>query len=181
MGIECAAHDGVHLFTDHDLFELRPPHDGAAGDVLVTSLKLRTTPLLRYALGDVLAARTSPCRCGLASPRVDVLGRNGDSFTVLGARLSYGGLHESVYNREAGPMRLVLTREARDRLTIEIPVEMGRDAPRLRDAVLDAQPEVEFLVRGGYMDLSLSFVDPDLPADGRKLRRVIDLRGTDAD
>jgi hypothetical protein len=112
---------------------------------------------------------------------VDVLGRNGDSFTVLGARLSYGGLHEAVYNREDGPMRLVLTREARDRLTIVLPGEMDQDAASLRDAVLDAQPEVEFLVRGGYMDLSLSFVDPDLPADGRKLRRVIDLRGTDAD
>ena len=181
MGVECAAHDGVHLFTDHNLFELQPHRDGAAGDVLVTSLKLRTTPLLRYALGDVLAARTSPCRCGLASPRVDVLGRRGDSFTVLGARLSYRGLHESVYNREAGPMKLVLTREARDRLTIELPGEMDQDAASLRDAVLDAQPEVEFLVRGGYMDLSLSFVDPDLPADSRKLRRVIDLRGTDAD
>ena len=181
MGVECAAHDGVHLFTDHNLFELRPPHDGAAGDVLVTSLKLRTTPLLRYALGDVLAARPGTCLCGLGFPRVDVLGRNGDSFTVLGARLSYRGLHESVYNREAGPMKLVLTREARDRLTIVLPGEMDQDAASLRDAVLDAQPEVEFLVRGGYMDLSLSFVDPDLPADGRKLRRVIDLRGTDAD
>ena len=181
MGIECAAHDGVHLFTDHNLFELRPPHGGAAGEVLVTSLKLRTTPLLRYALGDVLAARPGTCLCGLGFPRVDVLGRNGDSFTVLGARLSYRGLHESVYNREAGPMRLVLTREARDRLTIVLPGEMDQDAASLRDAVLDAQPEVEFLVRGGYMDLSLSFVDPDLPADSRKLRRVIDLRGTDAD
>ena len=181
MGVECPAHDGVHLFTDHNLFELRPPHDGAAGEVLVTSLKLRTTPLLRYALGDVLAARPGTCLCGLGFPRVDVLGRNGDSFTVLGARLSYRGLHESVYNREAGPMRLVLTREARDRLTIVLPGEMDQDAASLRDAVLDAQPEVEFLVRGGYMDLSLSFVDPDLPADSRKLRRVIDLRGTDAD
>ena len=181
MGVECTAHDGVHLFTDHNLFELQPPHDGAAGEVLVTSLKLRTTPLLRYALGDVLAARPGTCLCGLDSPRVEVLERKGDSFTVLGARLSYGGLHEAVYNREAGPMRLVLTREARDRLTIVLPGEMDEDAAALRDAVLDAQPEVEFLVRGGYMDLGLSFVDMDLPPGGSKLRRVIDLRGADAD
>ena len=78
-------------------------------------------------------------------------------------------------------MRLVLTREARDRMTIVLPGEMDEDAAALRDAVLDAQPEVEFLVRGGYMDLGLSFVDMDLPPGGRKLRRVIDLRGTDAD
>ena len=113
MGVECTAHDGVHLFTDSNLFELLPSHDGAAGEALVTSLKMRTTPLLRYALGDVLAARPGPCLCGLALPRVEVLGRRGDSFTVLGARLSYGGLHEAVYDREAGSMRLVLTREAR--------------------------------------------------------------------
>ena len=177
MGVECTAHDGVHLFTDHNLFEIRPPRDDAAGEVLVTSLKLRTTPLLRYALGDVLAARDGPCRCGLAFPRVEVLGRKGDSFTVLGARLSYGGLHDAVYNRENGQMRLVLTREIRDRLTIELPCEMRRDALRLQDAVLAALPEIEFLVRGGYMDLDLSFVDMGLPSDGRKLRRVIDLRG----
>ena len=181
MGIECAAYDGVHLFTDHNLFELQPPYQGAAGEVLVTSLKLRTTPLLRYDLGDVLAARPGLCPCGLTFPRVEVLGRKGDSFTILGARLSYGGLHEAVYNRKAGSMRLVLTREAQDRLTIELPVEMGWDAVRLRDAVLDAQPEIEFLVKGGYMDLGLSFVDVDLPVDGRKLRRVFDLRGSDAD
>ena len=181
MGVECPAHDGVHLFTDHNLLELRPPHDGAAGDVLVTSLKLRTSPLLRYVLGDVLAPRPGPCRCGLTFPRVEVLGRKGDSFTVLGARLSYGGLHEAVYDREAGPMRLVLTREARDRLTIVLPGEMDQDAARFRDAVLDAQPELEFLVRGGYMDLSLSFVDMDPPSAARKPRRVTDLRGTDAD
>ena len=58
---------------------------------------------------------------------------------------------------------------------------MDEDAPRLRDSVLAAQPEVEFLVKGGYMDLGLSFVDTELPPGGRKLRRVIDLRGTDAD
>ena len=78
-------------------------------------------------------------------------------------------------------MRLVLTREARDRLTIVLPGEMDEDAAALREAVLDAQPEIEFLVKGGYMDLGLSFVDMDLPSDGRKLRRVVDLRGTDAD
>ena len=180
MGVECATHDGVHLFTDHNVFELRPTHNGAAGEVLVTSLKMRTTPLLRYALGDVLAARPGPCRCGLAFPRVEVLGRRGDSFTVLGARLSYGGLHEAVYNREAGDMRLVLTREARDRLTIELPGEMGEHGARLRDSVLASQPEIEFLVNGGYVDLDLTFVDVDPGDDRRKRRRVIDLRGDDA-
>ena len=78
-------------------------------------------------------------------------------------------------------MRLVLTREVRDRLTIQLPREMGRDADSLREAVLAAQPEIEFLVRGGYMDLDLSFVDLDPPPTGRKLRRVIDLRESDAD
>ena len=180
MGVECTAHDGIHLFTDHNLFELLRSHDGAAGEVLVTSLKMRTTPLLRYALGDVLVTRPDPCRCGLAFPRVEVLGRRGDSFTVLGARLSYGGLHEAVYNREAGPMRLVLTREARDRLIIELPSEMGGHAARLRDSVLAAQPEIEFLVSGGYVDLDLTFVDMEPGDDRRKQRKVTDLRGDDA-
>ena len=77
-------------------------------------------------------------------------------------------------------MRLVLTREARDRLTIELPSEMGGHAARLRDSVLAAQPEIEFLVSGGYVDLDLTFVDMELGDDLRKQPKVTDLRGDDA-
>ena len=177
MGIECSAHDGVHLFTDHNMFELLPGVGGGPDEVLVTSLKLRTTPLLRYTIGDVIAPKSGQCRCGLDFPRVDILGRTGDSFTVLGATVGYGALHDSVYGGEAGPMQVILERDARERLTVVLPRELERDAPSLRETVLAAQPELEFLVTGDYLELDFSFVD----AVERKQRRVVDLRGSDAD
>ena len=177
MGIECSAHDGVHLFTDHNMFELLPRVGGGPDEVLVTSLKLRTTPLLRYTIGDVIAPKSGQCRCGLDFPRVDIPGRTGDSFTVLGASVGYGALHDSVYGGEAGPMQIILERDTKEVVTVVLSRELERDAPSLRETVLATQPELEFLVTGDYLELDFSFVD----AVERKQRRVVDLRGSDAD
>ncbi len=176
MGIECSAHDGVHLFTDHNLFELLP----RGGGMLVTSLKLRATPLLRYSLLDRAVSRPGACRCGLDYPRVDVLGRVDDGFTLLGARLWYAGLHEAVYGGAAGPMQVVLTMNGRERLEVVLPRGIERDAEALRGAVLAVQPDLEFLVGGGYVDFEVSFAAAGNLTGGRKSRRVIDLRGADA-
>ena len=93
LGIECAAHTGIHLYTDWNLFELRPSdHEGSDGQLVITSLVQKTVPLVRYALGDEIVSLPGECPCGLPYPRVDVLGRAGDSFSILGSKFHYDSI-----------------------------------------------------------------------------------------
>jgi hypothetical protein len=75
-------------------------------------------------------------------------------------------------------MQLVLTGDARDRLTIVLPEELEPNESSMRDAVLAGQPDLEFLVTGGYVDLEFSYTFGSESPNSRKLQRVIDQRGS---
>jgi phenylacetate-CoA ligase len=178
LGIECAAHDGLHLFTDRNLFEVQSRGEGNAGELLVTSLRLHAMPLLRYPLGDVIEPKLGPCDCGLNYPRIEVLGRADESVSVLGASIGYEALYDAIYDGPGESMQLVLTGDARDRLTIVLPEELEPNEPSMRDAVLAGQPDLEFLVTGGYVDLEFSYTFGSESPNSRKLQRVIDHKGS---
>jgi phenylacetate-CoA ligase len=69
-GVDCEAHDGYHLREADLLFEILDPHtgapmpDGAAGEVVVTTLTRRAMPLLRYRTRDLARFLPDPCPCG---------------------------------------------------------------------------------------------------------------------
>jgi phenylacetate-coenzyme A ligase PaaK-like adenylate-forming protein len=91
IGIECDAHEGMHMsddliiteFVDHDD---KPTSDPDAIDrVLVTSLFGRTLPLIRYELTDVPVPGNRPCSCGAVFPLIiSVKGRSDDIFIYAG-------------------------------------------------------------------------------------------------
>ena len=181
LGIECAAHDGMHLFSDWNLFEVREygqDDDGLRGELLVTSLRQATLPLLRYPLGDIVRTRPGACRCGLAYPRVEVAGRLGDGFSVLGAKLNFLPILDAVYEEqdEPGQMQLVLSRDQRETITIILPRPLLTEEEMIRRRLLKDQPDLDFLVRSGFLTLELSFVDETYFSDARKVRRVVDDR-----
>ncbi|HEX6949638.1 MAG TPA: hypothetical protein VF127_08550 [Nitrospira sp.] len=77
----CERHCGLHFMSDLFILE-QIDTDGnvtnsGVGEALITSLYSKGTPLIRYRLGDILAARGA-CPCGRAWPLVEVLGRADD-------------------------------------------------------------------------------------------------------
>jgi phenylacetate-coenzyme A ligase PaaK-like adenylate-forming protein len=87
IGIECDAHEGMHMSDDLIVTEFvdhndKPTSDPDAIDrVLVTSLFGRTLPLIRYELTDVPIPGKRPCSCGAAFPLItSVKGRSDDIF-----------------------------------------------------------------------------------------------------
>lgn len=87
IGIECDAHEGLHLsddliiteFVDHDGNATTDPD--AVDHVLVTSLFGRTLPLIRYVLTDAPVLSDQTCSCGAAFPLIKtVKGRSGEVF-----------------------------------------------------------------------------------------------------
>ena len=170
---------GIHLFADRNLFGMRPSErEGSDGQLVVTSLVQKTVPLVRYALGDEIVLLPSECPCGLPHPRVDVLGRAGDSFSVLGSRLHYDSLLRSVYRmfEEIGYMQVVLKNEAHDVLTVLLPDTMRPHEKGTKDSILSDQLELAFLVTSKLASLRFEYVDESYFTGSRKMKLVDDRR-----
>ena len=69
----------LHVNSENLLVEVvgadgRALHD-RAGEVLLTTLRNRTAPLVRYAVGDVAVLRSTACGCGRTLPVIEPAGR----------------------------------------------------------------------------------------------------------
>ncbi|WP_217184063.1 F390 synthetase-related protein [Streptomyces sp. AC495_CC817] len=74
----------VHLNEDSVLVE-REDLGGGRFTPIVTDLRRRAQPIVRYRLGDVLRLRATPCACGSALTAIDrIEGREGDTLLLRG-------------------------------------------------------------------------------------------------
>jgi phenylacetate-coenzyme A ligase PaaK-like adenylate-forming protein len=85
LALECAAHNGMHIFEDRVLLEVvdtdrQPVPDGKQGErVLLTNLDNLAQPIIRYELDDMLTLDSAPCTCGRTTRRIVAIeGRAGD-------------------------------------------------------------------------------------------------------
>jgi phenylacetate-CoA ligase len=102
---ECEEQDGMHLgargFVHAELIEPEsraaiPMDDGAAGELVLTHLRHRAAPLLRFRTRDHVEVRTSPCACGRTGPRIRCLGRTDDMLIVRGVNVFPSAIREVV-------------------------------------------------------------------------------------
>jgi phenylacetate-CoA ligase len=102
---ECEEQDGMHLgargfvhaeLIDPDTGEALELEDGAAGELILTHLRQRAAPLVRFRTRDHVHVRTSPCRCGRTGPRVRCVGRTDDMLIVRGVNVFPAAVREVV-------------------------------------------------------------------------------------
>jgi len=74
---ECTAHPGaMHLLERSLLAEVVQPDtgqqvaEGEAGELVLTTLRRHTQPLVRYRTGDLVRLRHQACPCGLSGPAI---------------------------------------------------------------------------------------------------------------
>ena len=93
---ECEEQDGMHLgargfvhpeLIDADTGASRALEDGATGELVLTHLRHRAAPLLRFRTRDHVDVKTSPCPCGRTGPRVRCVGRTDDMLIVRGVNV----------------------------------------------------------------------------------------------
>lgn len=81
---ECGEQDGLHVFADVHRVEVvdedgLPVAPGELGDLVVTDLRNRVFPLIRYRTGDRGILRDTPCPCGRSLPMMEqIQGRTND-------------------------------------------------------------------------------------------------------
>ncbi|GAT73252.1 putative adenylate-forming enzyme [Microbacterium sp. HM58-2] len=77
-------HGVLHLNEDSVLFEREELGEGRFTPI-VTDLRRRAQPIVRYRLGDVLRTRATPCACGSALTAIErIEGREGDILLLRG-------------------------------------------------------------------------------------------------
>ena len=102
---ECEQKAGMH-FSGRGFvhFELIDPisgdpvelKDGATGELVLTHLVNRSTPLLRFRTRDHVRLRVGACACGRTAPRVRCIGRTDDMLIVRGVNVFPSAVREVV-------------------------------------------------------------------------------------
>jgi phenylacetate-CoA ligase len=139
---ECEAQDGMHLgargFVHAELIDPGTGaalglEDGAAGELVLTHLRHRAAPLLRFRTRDHVQVRTSPCPCGRTSPRVRCRGRTDDMLIVRGVNVFPSAIREVVGGFAPAVSGHILVRPAAPGVKQEPPlplsVELARGRP----------------------------------------------------
>jgi phenylacetate-CoA ligase len=168
---ECEEQAGMHLgargfvhaeLIDPETGEARPLRDGATGELVLTHLRHRAAPLLRFRSRDHVEIWTSPCACGRTAPRVRCIGRTDDMVIVRGVNVFPSAVREVVGGFAPDVSGRILIRPrgvgVKQEPPLPVSVELARDAApdaqlagtigaRLRD-VLVVQMDVELVPWG---------------------------------
>ncbi len=145
IGFQCEYTTGGvhHVHTDHVFVEiLDPDHHGACehgelGEVVVTALNRRLTPLLRYRAGDLARWVPGDCPCGHPARRLELVGRVDDRI-LLGARsTSYHAVTQALQDLDwiQGSPQVVVDGDA---LTVRVALQDTHDDPVARERALRA-------------------------------------------
>jgi phenylacetate-CoA ligase len=148
---ECEEQDGMHLgargFVHAELIDpetgaARELVDGASGELVLTHLRHRAAPLLRFRTRDHVEVRWSTCPCGRTAPRIRCIGRTDDMLIVRGVNVFPSAVREVV--SQFAPQvsgHLVIRPEAAGVMQqppLPMTVELGRDvqaAPALAESI----------------------------------------------
>ena len=151
---ECEAQDGMHLgargfvhpeLIDPDTGETTELRDGAAGELVLTHLRHRAAPLLRFRTRDHVSVRMSDCPCGRTGPRIRCIGRTDDMLIVRGVNVFPSAVREVVSAfapAVSGQIRVVPARDGvKQDPPLPIRVEMTRGV------AVDADPGLAESIR----------------------------------
>jgi phenylacetate-CoA ligase len=147
---ECEAQDGMHLgargfvhpeVIDPDTGTAIELADGASGELVLTHLRHRAAPLLRFRTRDHVEVRMSPCACGRTGPRVRCVGRTDDMLIVRGVNVFPSAIREVVSGFAPQVSGNIAVRPASPGVKQEPPlpvaVELAQDA-RADDGLAEA-------------------------------------------
>jgi len=96
MACECEKHEGLHLNVFNQYIEIIDKNGknckpGKMGEVVVTTLRNYTMPLIRFKIGDMAVLSDTQCSCGRGLPMIkNLIGRVTDVFKTKEGRIIPG-------------------------------------------------------------------------------------------
>lgn len=179
----CEHKEGLHLAEDHIFLEVLDPDtfepvpDGASGEMVLTTLRKKARPMIRFRTGDIIRRTTERCSCGRTTSRISVLGRIDDMIIVSGVNLFPSDIEYVVRQQSGltGEYRIKVYEENR-LVRFDVEVE-ALDANAVSTEHIGNQITSQIKVKSGVKP-KLVRVHPagTLPRTTHKAKRLIDLR-----
>jgi phenylacetate-CoA ligase len=179
----CEEKHGLHWAEDHILVEVlnpktgEPVAEGERGEMVLTTLKKRARPLIRFRTGDIVSFTNEPCACGRTSQRLlGVHGRLDDMLIIRGVNIFPSDV-EALVRKDtdlSGEYRLVVERKDHlDSLTVEAEHRHGINLP-LEELGARLKRQIKAVTGVGA---HVAILPPDtLPRATHKAKRVEDRR-----
>jgi len=180
----CEEREGLHWAEDHILVEVIDPDtgeevaEGERGELVLTSLKKKARPLIRFRTADIVSYTTEKCRCGRTSMRLHgIHGRLDDMLIIKGVNVFPSDIEAIIRNNKdmTGEYRLrvsekkhmthlVVEAEHGEHITAHKLAELGGNIQKECMKIVGIKPEIKLVNPG------------ELPRATHKAKRVIDER-----
>jgi phenylacetate-CoA ligase len=132
-------HLGAHGFVHAELIdaasgEALPWVDDATGELVLTHLRHRAAPLLRFRTRDHVRVWAGPCACGRATPRIRCIGRTDDMLIVRGVNVFPSAVREVVGGFTPAVSGRILVQPRSEGVKQEPPLPVAVELADHRDA-----------------------------------------------
>jgi phenylacetate-CoA ligase len=188
VACECQCRAGLHGWEDHFLFEVIDPEtgarvpEGAAGELVITTLTKEALPMLRYRTRDITRVTTAPCDCGRTHLRIlRITGRNDDMLIIRGVNVYPSQLEAVLIGRTdiAPHYQIVVERHGSlDHVTVEVETNPGVDSAAHDRIAKEVTHHIKSMI--GITTVVAVKAPGAIPRSQGKAVRVRDLRPKDA-
>ncbi|HCQ89018.1 MULTISPECIES: phenylacetate--CoA ligase family protein [unclassified Clostridium] len=179
----CEVRNGLHIAEDHLLVEVldletgEPVADGERGEIVLTTLRKKARPMIRFKTGDIGIIDRSPCICGRTHARINVVGRLDDMFIVSGVNVFPSDI-EFVLRKLKGITGEYVIRILEENFTVKYIVEIEKTIDNNEpDEEVKAKVSAALKARLGVKPKDVVLLeDGALPRATHKAKRLIDER-----
>ncbi|MBN1697955.1 MAG: phenylacetate--CoA ligase [Spirochaetales bacterium] len=187
VAFECVCKDGLHLWEDEFYMEVIDPvtgnvlPDGEEGELVLTTLKRKAQPLLRYRTRDLTRIIPGECKCGRTHRRIErIKGRSDDMLIINGVNLFPMQIEKVIMGiPEAGNNYIIEVHKKNymDKITVKVEINENYFNGTLAELAhlekkIEEELKAELLVTPVVKLVEAS----SLPIHEGKAKRVYDLR-----
>lgn len=179
----CEARNGLHVAEDHLLVEVLdletgiPVPDGDRGEIVLTTLRKKARPMIRFRTGDIGVVDRSPCTCGRTHARINIAGRLDDMFIVSGVNVFPSDI-EFVIRGVKGITGEYVIRISEENFTVKYVVEIEKSVDNKEtNEEVKAKVSAALKTRLGVKPKEVVVLeDGTIPRATHKAKRLIDER-----
>ncbi len=144
LGIDCKAHNGIHVWEDHYIVEIVDPEtaevlpDGEEGELVITTLTREGLPLIRYRTRDITKVISrARCDCGRTHLRLArIKGRTDDMLKVKGVCFYPRQIEEVIMKYpEVLPNYQIIIGKVEGKDVVEVVIEADRQDQHLKERI----------------------------------------------
>jgi len=158
---ECEFMQGGHLNDELLYLEVlkdddQQASDGELGEVVITSLGVEGTPLIRYRTGDLAVLHSSPCSCGRSSVRLGpIIGRKNQMIKFKGTTIFPNAIYEVFDNfKEISCYKVEVSKDYLGNDVITVLLEKEIENSSVFNAIIEAcQSKIKVVPHFVFLEL----------------------------